>query len=123
MGLDAERDRSDALVAIGARLRSLRIERGYSMRDVATRADLSASFIGLVERGESEIAITRLMRLVDVYGVTVADVLGDAVGSERGRPARLADARSISADDGRVEILYLSVAMPNVEPFRLVLSP
>jgi transcriptional regulator with XRE-family HTH domain len=123
MRFDTDRRQSDVLIAIGNRLRDLREERGMSMREAASRAGISASFIGLVERGESEIAITRMMRLVDVYGVTVATVLGDTEATQAGSPTHLEDARTITADNGRVQIRYLTIPMPSVEPFRLELKP
>nr|WP_055501871.1 XRE family transcriptional regulator [Nonomuraea pusilla] len=108
---------------IGDRLRRLREQRGWSVRDAARRSRLSASFIGLVERGESEIAVTRLMRLADVYAVTVGDLLGDLQELRSRHCVPLSEARVVDDDDGRVTISYLPVPMRGLQPFRLLLRP
>lgn len=113
----------DPIRAIGDRLRRLREQRGWSVREVARRSELSASFIALVERGESEIAITRLMRLADLYGVTVGDLLGDLQEIRNRHWFPLSEARAIDADDGRVTVSYLPVPVRGLQPFRLVLRP
>lgn len=60
----------------GARLRALRIRRGLSIRAAAEEAGLSASFLSLVEREQSDLAMGRLMRLLDLYGATLTDLVG-----------------------------------------------
>ena len=57
---------------LGTRLRALRSERGRSIAEVAEATGISASFLSLVENGRSDIAIGRLMRLIDFYGVGLA---------------------------------------------------
>lgn len=94
-----------------------------SLRDVGLQADLSPSFLSGLERGETEIAITRLMRLADVYGVSVADLLAD-VGEQRARTyVPLAESHTTSTEDGLVEISYPQAPRGFVQPFRLILHP
>src|SRR4051794_22032981 len=59
---------------IGETLRTLRKDHGLSLGEAAERSGLSRSFIGMVEQGNSEIALSRLIRLADVYGVFIADL-------------------------------------------------
>lgn len=54
---------------LGTKLRALRTDRGLSIAEVADATGISASFLSLVENGRSDIAIGRLMRLIDFYGV------------------------------------------------------
>jgi len=60
---------------LGKRLRELRVANGQSLAEVGKAAGLSASFLSLVENGKSDITIGRLARLVDVFGITLSDLL------------------------------------------------
>lgn len=67
---------------VGERLRALRKERGLSLGEVAKGTDISASFLSLVETGQSDITLGRLMRLVRFYGIRVADLLPEPPASD-----------------------------------------
>ncbi|MCZ7589978.1 MAG: XRE family transcriptional regulator [Gaiella sp.] len=60
---------------LGSRLRALRRSRGVSLADVAEGTGISPSFLSMVEKGKSDITISRLMRLVHWFGVSVADLV------------------------------------------------
>ena len=45
---------------VGEVIRRLRQQRGFLLRDLAERSGLSQSFLGAVERGQSDIAVGRL---------------------------------------------------------------
>lgn len=83
---------------LGGRLRRLRRSRGLSLADVADGAGISASFLSMVEKGQSDITVSRLMRLVHWFGVSVADLLQapdpspvQVVRADRTRSLRLSD--------------------------------
>src|SRR5688500_16764006 len=59
----------------GERLRRLRHLRGYSLEDVARATNISISFLSVVEAGKSDIAISRLMKLVKLYEASVLEVV------------------------------------------------
>lgn len=61
---------------LGPRLRDLRKRRGLSIKAAAEQAGLSASFLSLVERGQSDLAMTRLMRLLAIYGASLSELVG-----------------------------------------------
>src|SRR5215831_3959125 len=61
---------------IGEVIRRLRRQRGLSLRQVAESAQLSASFLGAVERGESDISVGRLSLIAEVLGHDLASLLG-----------------------------------------------
>jgi transcriptional regulator with XRE-family HTH domain len=60
---------------LGKQLRTLRERNGYSRADVAAETGLSASFLALVESGKSDISISRLLKLAELYGVGLADLV------------------------------------------------
>lgn len=110
--------------ALGRRLHELRLERGLTLRQAATRAGLSHTFIRMIEQGEREIAISRLIRLADGYGVMMSDLL-----SEPRVPA--SEPEFTGRDEGRalptaapgISIEYLSSAAWPMQPFIVRLEP
>ncbi len=64
-----------AELGLGPRLRELRRGRGLSLADVAEGTGISASFLSMVEKGQSDITVSRLMRLVRWFGVSIADLV------------------------------------------------
>lgn len=84
--------------ALGSRLRRLRQGRGLSLTDVAQGTGISASFLSMVEKGQSDITVSRLMRLVHWFGVSIADLVQEpdpaavqVVRSDQRRSLRLPD--------------------------------
>ena len=72
---------------LGARLRALREELGYTQRGLGRRAGLSGKFIGEVERGEKSITIDSLYRLSRALR-TPLDRLASLNGHPKGRRRR-----------------------------------
>lgn len=62
---------------LGERLRRLRRMRGLTLQQVATEVDLSPSFLSMLERGQADVALSRLSRLSAHYGVNAGDLLRD----------------------------------------------
>jgi transcriptional regulator with XRE-family HTH domain len=71
-GRDGE---ASAANALGPRLRQLRTGRGLSLAEVAEGTGISPSFLSMVEKGQSDITVSRLMRLVRWFGVSIADLV------------------------------------------------
>ncbi len=75
MELDAAIEQSgrDAqyLREIGATIRALRQERGLSLRDLSRLTGFSISFLSLVERGRSSLALTSLQKVATALGASV----------------------------------------------------
>jgi transcriptional regulator with XRE-family HTH domain len=115
-------DEAEELRKIGARLKVLRKARGLTLREVAERAGLSASFVSMVENGRTEIAISRLVRLTGVCGASVADVLSEA-HEPRVEYAPLEDALRVPVRSPGVDLRYLASPSWEMEPFLLRLSP
>jgi transcriptional regulator with XRE-family HTH domain len=78
---DSRRSDYGALVPghdrLGPRLRELRKSRGLSLVEVAEATDISSSFLSLLETDKSDITFGRLVRLLDFYGISIADVIPD----------------------------------------------
>jgi transcriptional regulator with XRE-family HTH domain len=61
---------------VGAVIRRLRTQRGISVRSLAAASGLSPSFLGAVERGDSDIALGRLALVAQALDHDVASLLG-----------------------------------------------
>ncbi|MFC3228622.1 helix-turn-helix domain-containing protein [Marinibaculum pumilum] len=68
---------------IGARLRRLRRDRGWTLADVAARTGLAVSTLSKVERGRMSLAYDKFASLAATLGLDIADLYTDrgAVGS------------------------------------------
>ena len=98
---------TDGQHPLGPRLRQLRRGRGLSLVDVAEGTGISASFLSMVENGQSDITVSRLMRLVRWFGVSVADLVQEpdhAVVHVVRRDGR----RSLRLDDEGIAIEVLT---------------
>lgn len=77
--------------AIGARIRAERLERGWSLTDLAERSGVSRAMINKVERGESSPTAALLGRLSGAFGLTLSTLLARAERTRGGRLARAAE--------------------------------
>jgi DNA-binding transcriptional MerR regulator/mannose-6-phosphate isomerase-like protein (cupin superfamily) len=107
--------------APGAALRAERRKQGLTLREVARRSGLSASFISSLELGTSGASIATLHRLAGVYGLTVGELLRDPAASG-GRLVRPAERRVLDAGHGiRIEDLFAGTT--TLESQLFVLAP
>jgi transcriptional regulator with XRE-family HTH domain len=72
---DPETGEKDAPVGIGARLRRARQERQMSLRELAAKAGVSATYISGIERGFGPPSIAVLQKLTAALGLTVATLV------------------------------------------------
>jgi transcriptional regulator with XRE-family HTH domain len=66
---------TQSTLGLGAALRSARRARGLSLAQVAAATDISRSLLSLIETGRNDVTIGRLIRLSELYGVHVSDLL------------------------------------------------
>lgn len=109
-------------LGIGNRLRELRRANGMSLKDAAKKAGLSPSFVRLVEKGRTEIGISRLMRLADVYGALLADLLAD-VQQRHVEFVSAGEGYLVPSGAEGVELSYLASPSWMMEPFMVKLAP
>lgn len=68
-------------LAHATRVRELRVERGLSQQRLATKAELATRTVARIENGE-DTTIGTLIAIAGVFGVPVADLLGDQTTAE-----------------------------------------
>lgn len=107
---------------LGHRLKALRVSKGASQADVAEATNLSRSFVAMLEKGSTEVAVARLYSLADYFGVTLSDLIGEDDPAVEYVPGELA--RAIPTDDEGVtlELLARRSSAP-MQPYRIVLDP
>ncbi len=66
---------------IGSRLRAARMQRGMSLRSVASALGVSASLISQVETGKTQPSVSTLYAIVTHLGVSIDDLLGVGAAS------------------------------------------
>ncbi len=59
----------------GARVRARRIDRGWTIEDLAERAGLHWTYVGQVERGRRNLSLRNVLRLAQALEVNAADLV------------------------------------------------
>jgi len=72
-GLEPEEQQPYRL--LGARFQDLRRSRGLSQREVATAVGVSPSFLSLVERGQTDLSLSRFTRLTEFFNIPPSELI------------------------------------------------
>jgi quercetin dioxygenase-like cupin family protein len=100
-----------AIQSLGARLKAVRQARRLSLAEVSEATEVSASFLSLVENDKSDIAIGRLVRLIEFYGISIADLLPGEGVSGRYPDVVTSDARRRLHSQSEGIDIYLLTSM------------
>jgi transcriptional regulator with XRE-family HTH domain len=107
---------------VGEVLRRLRLQNRMSLREVAEASGLSVSFLGSVERGESDIAVGRLAQVAEVFSHDVASLLGYTLRQTQPRVLQ-ADERVVVPRGRGVEFTAMRIPGTTVEFMTATLAP
>lgn len=66
------------LLALGAAIRRIRKVKGISQEALAAKAGLDRTYIGNVERGESNVAVITLVQIADALDTTLGSLIHEA---------------------------------------------
>ena len=66
---------NNILKRFGQRVKSLRLEKGWSQEELAERADLHRTYIGSIERHERNVSLLNVERIAKALKVDVKDLL------------------------------------------------
>jgi len=124
-GTDAERnsaasDRAPIEVDLGARIRTLRLARGETLRKLAVQAGVTESFLSQVERGVASPSIASVQRIARALGTSIAELF--AADDRAGIVVRAAERRRVvyqglgavdefltRATDGRLQVIMSTI--------------
>jgi transcriptional regulator with XRE-family HTH domain len=70
------------LCSFGARLQELRVQRSWTLQDLAGRSGLSKAFLSRLETGDRQASIAAVLTLSQVFGVSVASLFESEMATE-----------------------------------------
>jgi len=68
------------LISFGETIRRLRKERGLSQEDLAFKADLHRTYIGMIERAEKNITLINIEKLAKALKVNIKELVSNDNG-------------------------------------------
>ena len=63
--------KADVLIKFGERVRDLRKERGLSQEELAFKADLHRTYIGMIERAEKNITLVNVEKIANALNIDI----------------------------------------------------
>ena len=76
----------ESLAGLGARIRTIRKERGIKLNELAEKSELSSAFLSRLERGQVSSSVANLIQIAQVLGVAVAELFDGASSASRSEP-------------------------------------
>jgi len=67
--------RQNILVRFGARVRELRLSKGYSQESFAAKCNLDRTYVGGIERGERNLALRNIESIAKALDVTLSELM------------------------------------------------
>ena len=107
---------------VGQRLRSIREQRGLSMRALSERCGLSTNAISMIEHGENSPTVSTLQRLANALSVNIADFFQKETKQTMVLVKKDQGLRSQS-NGVLMESLGIGLFNQRLEPFRMSIQP
>jgi transcriptional regulator with XRE-family HTH domain len=67
--------KQEILIKFGERVREIRKEKKLSQEDLAHKADLHRTYIGMIERAEKNLTLINIEKIASALETTVSDLL------------------------------------------------
>ena len=80
---------------VGLNIKKLREQQGLTLRELASKLDVTASFISQVEQGKAAPSLAKLKMMADALSVTVGELVGEEETPEKRIFLRKNERRSI----------------------------
>lgn len=100
-------DGGESQPLLGQRLKAIRVAKNLSLAEVSRQTNISRSFLTLVENGQNEITVGRLIRLVGYYGVHISDFFAE-MSAKSHNVVREADRRRIPSPNEHLQMFLLA---------------
>lgn len=103
---------------IGERIKKSRNDKGLSLRELATKVELSASFLSQIEQGKASPSIENLKKIANSLDVKVSYLIDDEDDTRNVEYMKKDDVRYIESRDSNTKIALLTVSNEekNMEP-------
>lgn len=69
--------KNDILVKFGQKVRTFRKEKGLSQEQLAFKADLHRTYIGMIERAEKNITLINISKIADALEIKIEQLFND----------------------------------------------
>lgn len=87
-------------MSIGNKIRTHRLERGFTLKELAEKAEVSYSFVSAVERDLKRPSIPTLKRIADTLNIPLTYLVGESTEGNSGNKIRfIREGRSLSLED------------------------
>jgi transcriptional regulator with XRE-family HTH domain len=112
-------------MSLGERIKRNRNEKGLSLRDLAGRVDLSASFLSQIEQGKASPSIENLKKIANCLDVRVSYLIEDDEAKKDTDIMRKDERHVIESIDSntRISLLTSSDIEKNMEPILYEIAP
>ena len=67
--------KSNILISFGERVREIRKEKGLSQEELAHKADLHRTYIGMIERAEKNITLLNIEKIANALEVNINELM------------------------------------------------
>jgi transcriptional regulator with XRE-family HTH domain len=110
---------------VGAHVRRLRIDKGLTLRSLASQTGFSPSFMSQVENGQVSPSISSMEKIAEALGVTLGEFFAAAAGGEGGLVVRAGERSVLSSSWSSAEIEALGPMKSGLrlEPVLITLKP
>ena len=110
------------LASFGARLKELRIRRGWTLQELSARSALSKPFLSRLESGGRQASIAAALTLSRIFGVSLASLFESTEAETPCTIVRAAEAGEKTVNGLRYTLLS-SGRFFNLQPLRVKVSP
>jgi transcriptional regulator with XRE-family HTH domain len=69
--------KKEVLVKFGRRVRHARMKRGFSQEELAARAGVHRTYIGMIERAEKNITLVNIKKIADALQLKISRLVKD----------------------------------------------
>src|SRR5260370_28590095 len=111
------------LCSFGARLRELRLQRGWTLQELAWRGGLSKAYVSRLESGDRQASIAVVLTLCQIFGVSLASLFESPLATEPCVIVRASEAMEKTING----LKYVPLSNPgrffNLQPLRVKVSP
>ena len=119
-GLDTRLDDSERMQRLGSKIRTLRKERGLTLKSLAHSSGLSHPFLSQVERGVARPSMSSLHQISEALGTNASWLLAGSENTREATVVRASDTSVVPASElGDMDGVRRVVA-PEASPFQVV---
>lgn len=112
-------------MGLGDKIKIIRNEKGFSLRDLASQVELSASFLSQIEQGKASPSIENLKKIANALDVRVSYLIEDEEGKKNAVLIKKEERYVVESIDSGTKIALLSSGdiEKNMEPIYYEIKP